>query len=213
VAGARALDLVRADARTADPSALKAEVDAGRVSALYVLDPGPAGSVGDTSWVVAARTAGTLPVLIVQAPVKSDLAAAADVVLPGSAWVEKHAAYTNATGQLQSTAKAIIPPGEARDDWQIVVDVALAAGVALGYGSLPDVRQAIVALLPDEPVFKGLAELEYRRAVRARHWLESSNPSERVKWDTMFLDLPPFKFERMFEPGARADVIPLTPVE
>ena len=49
--------------------------------------------------------------------------------------------------------------------------------------------------------------------MQARHWLESSNPSERVKWDAMFLDLPPFKFERMFEPGTRAGVIPLEPVE
>jgi anaerobic selenocysteine-containing dehydrogenase len=117
VAGAKALGLVPGDARTPDLSALKADVEAGRVSLLYVLDPGPAGSVGDTSWIVAARTSGQLPVLVVQAVAKSDLAVAADIVLPGSAWVEKHAAYTNATGQLQSTAKAVVPPGEARDDW------------------------------------------------------------------------------------------------
>ena len=213
VAGAKALGLVPADARTSDLAALKADVDAGKVSALFVLDPGPAGSVGDTSWVVAARTSGKLPLLVVQAPVKSDLAAAADVVLPGCAWVEKHAAYTNATGQLQSTSKAVVPPGGARDDWQILVDVALAAGVALGYDSLPKVRAAIAGLLPGEPAFTGLTELEYLKPVRAQHWLESSNPSERVKWESMFLDLPPFKFERMFEPGTRAGVIPLKPVE
>jgi NADH-quinone oxidoreductase subunit G len=215
VAGARALGLIAGDATAPDLSALRADVEAGRVSALYVVDPGPAGSIGDLSWIVTARVSGKLPQLIVQAAVGSDLAAAADIVLPGSAWVEKHAAYTNATGQLQATAKAIVPPGDARDDWQIIVDVALAAGVTLGYDSLPRVREAIAGLLPDEPAFKGLTELEYLKPAHAHHWLEASNPSERVKWDTMFLDLPPFKFERMFEPGTRATgtTIPLKPVE
>jgi anaerobic selenocysteine-containing dehydrogenase len=215
VAGAKALGLVAGDATAADLTALKSDVEAGRVSALYVIDPGPAGSLGDVSWLVAARASGKLPLLIVQAAARSDLVAAADIVLPGSAWVEKHAAYTNATGQLQATAKAILPPGDARDDWQIVVDVALAAGVTLGYDSLPRVREAIAGLLPDEPAFQGLTGLEYLKPAHAHHWLEASNPSERVKWDTMFLDLPPFKFERMFEPGTRAGAttIPLKPVE
>jgi hypothetical protein len=31
--------------------------------------------------------------------------------------------------------------------------------------------------------------------VTARHWLQASNPSERWKWDVMFQDLPPVKFE------------------
>ena len=29
----------------------------------------------------------------------------------------------------------------------------------------------------------------------ARHWLQASNPSERWKWDVMFQDLAPLKFE------------------
>jgi hypothetical protein len=92
------------------------------------------------------------------------------------------------------------------------VDVALAAGVTLGYDSLARVRASLAGRLPDEPALEGLTELEFLEPVRAQHWLEASNPSERVKWDTMFLDLPPFKFERMFEPGTRAGIIPLTPV-
>ena len=84
--------------------------------------------------------------------------------------------------------------------------------MTLGYDSLARVRETLARLLPDEPAFKGLTELEFLKPARAQHWLEASNPSERVKWDTMFLDLPPFKFERMFEPGTRADIIPLKPV-
>ena len=212
VAGAVALGLVPAGTRTPDLGALRAAVDAGTGLVVYVLDPGPAGSIGDVAWLLEARRAGRISTLIVQGVLASDLTAAADVVLPGCAWAEKHAAFTNATGQTQSTAKAIVPPGEARDDWQVIVDVALAAGVTLGCDSLPAVRAAIVEHLPEEPAFKGLTDLEYLRPAKASHWLESSNPSERVKWDAMFLDLPPFKFERMFDAGPRRQVIELKEV-
>lgn len=213
VAGARALGLVAPDATAPDLAPLREAVDRGEVTTLYVLDPGPQGSLGDVSWIAAARARGAIRTLVVQAAVSGPLADAADVVLPGCTWVEKHAAYTNATGQLQSTHKAIVPPGEARDDWQILVDVALAAGVALDYPTLPAVRQAIVTLMPEEPAFRGLTELEYLKPGKARHWLETSNPSERVKWDTLFLDQPPFKFERMFDPAPRRHVIELKPVK
>src|SRR6185436_4683476 len=51
---------------SADGSALRSAVAAGRVTALYVFDPGPEGSLGDTAWIVEARKRGTLPLLIVQ---------------------------------------------------------------------------------------------------------------------------------------------------
>ena len=35
----------------ADLAAFRADVEAGKVGALYVFDPGPAGSIGDLSWV------------------------------------------------------------------------------------------------------------------------------------------------------------------
>src|SRR5437764_5497593 len=58
VAGERILGLVAGapadDVRDADISALRADVEAGRVAALYVFDPGPAGSLGDTKWIAEA---------------------------------------------------------------------------------------------------------------------------------------------------------------
>ncbi len=53
------------------------------MKALYVIDPGPDGSVGDVSWIVAARKSGALPLLIVQGVLLSELASAADFVLAG----------------------------------------------------------------------------------------------------------------------------------
>ena len=110
-----------------DLSALRTAVEGGRVKALYVIDPGPDGSLGDVSWVVAARRSGKLPLLIVQGVVTTDLTAAADIVLPGAAWVEKDAIYTNEQGLVQASSKVINPPGEAREDWQILANVATLA--------------------------------------------------------------------------------------
>ena len=46
-------------------------------------------------------------------------------MLPGAAWVEKDAIYTNDQGRVQASSKAN-PPGEAREDWQILAGVAVA---------------------------------------------------------------------------------------
>jgi hypothetical protein len=37
------------------------------VTALYVFDPGPDGSLGDVGWIVEARRRGVLPLLVVKA--------------------------------------------------------------------------------------------------------------------------------------------------
>ena len=65
---------------------------------------------------------GTLPLLIVQGVLLTELARAADFVLPGASSVEKEASYTNDQGRLQGTARAMPLPGEAMEDWQILVE-------------------------------------------------------------------------------------------
>ena len=64
---------------------------------------------------------------IVQGVLMTPLAQAADIVLPGAAWVEKDASYVNGQGRLQGAARAIAPPGEAQEDWQIFVNVGAGA--------------------------------------------------------------------------------------
>jgi len=199
VNGARAMGLapgkvgpVDNDAK-ADVSALRAAVDAGRVSALYVFDPGPEGSLGDVQWIVDARASGRLPLLIVQGVVLSALARAADFVLPGASYVEKEASYTNDQGTLQGAMRVIAPPGEAMEDWQILVNLGVALGVPFTYTSAARVRADIAERYPNEPGLAGIATLVFGRPVAARNWLQASNPSERWKWDFMFQDMPPVK--------------------
>ncbi|MBI1276111.1 NADH-quinone oxidoreductase subunit G [bacterium] len=44
----------------------------------------------------------------------------ADVILPGAAYTEKDGTYVNTEGRVQRTAVAVLPPGEAREDWKII---------------------------------------------------------------------------------------------
>jgi NADH-quinone oxidoreductase subunit G len=196
VNGARLLGLTPGsdgDTPTADMGSLRAAVEAGAVTALYVYDPGPQGSIGDLGWVLEARAAGRLPLLIVQGVLFTGLAQAADFVLPGASFVEKEASYVNDQGRLQGTSRAIPLPGDAMDDWQILVNLAAALDVTFGYSSSAAVRADMSKRLRGIEPFAGMADLAFARPVSARHWLQASNPSERWKWDFMFQDLPPVK--------------------
>jgi NADH-quinone oxidoreductase subunit G len=178
----------------ADLAAFRQQVEKGSIGALYVLDPGPDGSIGDLSWVVAARKAGAIGTLIVQGVLLTELAQAADIVLPGAAWVEKDAAYVNADGRLQAAARVIPTPADAQDDWQVLVNVGLALGADVRYTTSQQIREELAGALAGNETYAGLSGLTFARAVSARNWLQASNPSERWKWDFMFQDLPPVKF-------------------
>ncbi len=194
----------------ADVSAFRADVEGGRVQALHVFDPGPEGYMGDVSWVIEARRTGKLPLLIVQGVLMTPLAQAADVVLPGAAWVEKDGAYVNGQGRLQGAARVINPPGEAQEDWQVFVNVGLALGAGLSYTSSAAVRADLAAALTGTERYAGLATLAFARPVSAKHWLQASNPSERWKWDVMFQDLPPVKFAGRPAPTSWFNGLPVT---
>jgi NADH-quinone oxidoreductase subunit G len=214
VSGARDLGFdVGAGTGPADVSALRSAVEAGAVNVLYVYDPGPDGSIGDTEWIVAARAAGQIKVLIVQAALKTPLADAADLLLAGCAFVEKDATYTNATGHVQATSRVIPPPGDAGEDWQILAKLGVAFGTPVSYTTATALRRALATALGHLPNYSGLRDIAFSRPVSARDWLNASNPSERWKWDFMFQDLPPVKFGEDFGPLPRAEVIPLRKVE
>src|SRR5688572_547714 len=197
----------------ADVTELRSAVDAGAVKVLYVMDTGHDGSIGDTDWILAARQAGKITTLIVQGVLKTALAEAADILLPGCAFVEKDVTFTNMTGHVQSSSRVITPPGDAAEDWQILSKVAVAMGATVAETSASAIRQSIATALSAVPGYAALTDIAFARPVSAREYLQQSNPSERGKWDTMFQDLPPVKFGEEFGPLERADVIPLRLVD
>ncbi|MDC1155159.1 NADH-quinone oxidoreductase subunit NuoG [Candidatus Pelagibacter sp.] len=48
----------------------------------------------------------------------------ADIILPGAAYTEQSAHFTNLEGKVQKAFKASYPPGEAKEDWQIINELA-----------------------------------------------------------------------------------------
>tara|TARA_B100001094_G_scaffold227697_1_gene222240 strand:- start:882 stop:1751 length:870 start_codon:yes stop_codon:yes gene_type:complete len=48
----------------------------------------------------------------------------ADIILPGASYTEQDGYYTNLEGKLQKAYKATYPPGDAKEDWEILNDLA-----------------------------------------------------------------------------------------
>ena len=67
----------------------------------------------------------------------------ADVILPGAAYSEKEATYVNMEGRVQQNLQALLPPGDAKEDWGIIRALADQLGVTLPYQTLAQVRDAM----------------------------------------------------------------------
>ena len=212
VNGVRDLGLAADASHDAAPdlSGFRQIIDHGGISVLYVLDPGPDGSMGDVAWLVDAKRSGRIATLIYQGVQSTDLSRVADIVLPGAAWVEKDATYTNDKGLMQAASKVINPPGEAVEDWQILTSVAAALGLPFTFRSSQDVRVALAAAMAGTAGYDSLGSQSFNRPLPLQHWLQASNPMERWKWNVMFQDLPPVKGHNVqMEAAPQPAVIPL----
>ena len=140
--------------------ALRDAVAAGQVKVLYVFDPGPDGSIGETDWIVNAKKQGRIQTLVVHGVLHTPLADVADILLPASAFVEKDATYTNATGHVQAASRVITPLGEAGEDWIILSKLALVFGRDVSFASGDAVRAAIAHELAAVPGYTLLASAD-----------------------------------------------------
>lgn len=78
----------------------------------------------------------------------------AHVVLPSSAWAEKRGSMINIKGRLQRLNQAVQPPGQARDDWEILRDLRQDIAGVNGIYSIEDVFKQMAAEIP---AFEGLS--------------------------------------------------------
>tara|TARA_R110002049_G_scaffold44333_4_gene129939 strand:- start:15138 stop:17903 length:2766 start_codon:yes stop_codon:yes gene_type:complete len=109
----------------------------GDIKAMYVLGENPAMSDPD---VEHARDAlAKLDHLVVQDIFITETANYADVILPASAFAEKSGTVTNTNRQVQMGRAAVSPPGEAREDWWIEVELAKRLGLGWSYTSPAEV--------------------------------------------------------------------------
>lgn len=106
-------------------------VHAGQIKGMYILGENPAMSDPDVSHARDALAA--LEHLVVQDIFVTETANFADVILPAAALYEKSGTVTNTNRQVQMVRPAAAPPGEAREDWAITVDLAKRLGLDWGY--------------------------------------------------------------------------------
>jgi formate dehydrogenase major subunit len=106
---------------------------AGKVKGMYVMGENPAMSDPDADH--AREALAKLDMLVVQDIFLTETAYLADVILPASSFAEKDGSFTNTDRFVQIGRKALNPPGNARQDLAIIIDLARELGLAWDYGS------------------------------------------------------------------------------
>jgi formate dehydrogenase major subunit len=101
-------------------------MDEGELVALYVIGENPLQSEADAK--AMERRLSGLEFMVVQDLFLTATAELADVVLPAAGWGEVDGTFTSSERRVQRVRKAIDPPGDARDDIELLSLVARALG-------------------------------------------------------------------------------------
>ncbi|MEE8511233.1 MAG: formate dehydrogenase subunit alpha, partial [Acidiferrobacterales bacterium] len=121
-------------------------VHAGQIKGMYIMGENPAMSDPDTHHARAGLA--KLEHLVVQDIFLTETAFHADVVLPASAWPEKDGTVTNTNRQVQLGRKALELPGDTRQDWWIIQEIARRMGLDWNYKGPGDVFAEMATVMP-----------------------------------------------------------------
>ncbi|MFN9772249.1 MAG: formate dehydrogenase subunit alpha [Burkholderiales bacterium] len=110
--------------------------EAGTIRGMYIMGENPAMSDPDLAHARAALA--KLEHLVVQDIFPTETAWLADVILPASAFAEKTGTFTNTDRIVQLARKTVEPPGQARQDLDIIVDMARRLGLPWTYAGPQD---------------------------------------------------------------------------
>jgi len=117
------------------------------VRALYVMAENPMLSDPDLTHVRHCLEATEF--LIVQDIFLTETAALAHVVLPGVTFAEKEGTFTNTERRVQRVRQAIEPVGQARQDWEIVCQIAKKMGASgFDFSSAQQIMEEAARLTP-----------------------------------------------------------------
>jgi predicted molibdopterin-dependent oxidoreductase YjgC len=165
----------------------------GDLRAVYVVGENPAQSEADKQRAVALLSG--LDHLVVQDLYVTRTAELADVVLPGCAgWAESDGTVTSSERRVQRVRKALDPPGEARDDIEIVYELARRLGHDLGSTEAEVIWDEVRSL---SPMHAGMsyARLEKLGGIQWPCW-DEEHPGEQFihgrLWDDVVADPAPF---------------------
>jgi formate dehydrogenase major subunit len=131
---------------------------AGEIKAMYIMGENPAMSDPDQAHARAALA--KLEHLVVQDIFLTETAWHADVVLPASAHAEKWGTFTNTNREVQIARPVINPPGDVRQDWELVQELARRIGLDWNYTHPRDVFAEMAQAMPS------LANITWERLER-----------------------------------------------
>ncbi len=135
----------------------------GKIRALYIIGENPL--VSDPDLNHAEKALANLDFLVVQDIFLSDTAKFADVVLPSASFAEKDGTFTNTERRVQRVRKAINPPGNSHQDWEIICDLSSRMGYPMTYQNSKAIMKEIARVTPS------YAGITYSRLEKeAIHW-------------------------------------------
>lgn len=97
-----------------------------KIRALHIMGENP--MISDPNLARTREALGSLDFLVVQDIFLTETARMADAVLPGVSFAEKHGTFTNTERRVLLSNRAVSPPGEARQDYEIIADLAARFG-------------------------------------------------------------------------------------
>jgi len=121
-------------------------VDRGEIRGMYIMGENPAMSDPDARH--ARDSLAALDHLVVQDIFLTETAYLADVILPASSFPEKTGSFTNTDRYVQIGRQAINPPGDARQDLWIIIEVAKRLGLDWNYGDVSEVFDEMRKTMP-----------------------------------------------------------------
>lgn len=120
----------------------------GDIQGMYIMGENPA--MSDPNLNHARKALSSLKHLVVQDIFMTETAWYADVILPASAFAEKNGSFTNTDRRVQLGRQAINPPGQARQDLEIVQEMAKHLGLDWHYNHprevFDEMRQAMPSI-------------------------------------------------------------------
>jgi len=135
----------------------------GTLKAMYIIGENPL--VSDPDLNHSQKSLSKLEFLVVQDIFLTETAQLADVVLPAACFAEKEGTFSNTERRVLRVRKAVEPPGQARQDWEIICDLAARMGYPRYYGNSEAIMDEVRWVTPS------YAGITYARISReGLHW-------------------------------------------
>jgi formate dehydrogenase major subunit len=174
----------------------KLKADTHELKAMYLIGENPL--VSEPNLASVREGIRNLEFLVVQDIFFTETCQYADVVLPAACWAEKDGTQTNTERRVQRIRQAVLPPGEAKPDWEIISSLAARMGCAeqFRYTGPEEVFNEICTVIPQ---YQGM------------NWDRVGRP-EGVCWpcpDPEHPGTPVLYVERFLTPDGRGVFLPV----